>query len=238
MTRGKEIRWQAATLAAAIGLALGSATFGQSDIKRGHDTAPQAEGRTGAPSQRPAEARQSQQQQTVERGVLADFDDLAHVHAELSSFAAAVKTAGLENSLTNGKDYTVFAPTNEALEEKPGKDLDALLEPENREELVSFLRAHIVADEIDLQSPRHADEAKTIDGEAIDIEHDDGVVKIGGARVVNASGIAMGNLKIYAIDDVLARSGTPIEEGQVFNRNSGASAPSRAPRIARNDDGR
>jgi len=222
MTIGNYRSWKATPLAAAIGLALASAAFAQSDIERRHDTSPQVEGRTGAPGQRPTaempRAPQSQQRQTVERGP-ADFDDLAHEHAELSSFAAAVKAAGLENSLTNGKDYTVFAPTNEALEDKPGKDLDALLEPANREELVSFLRAHIVAKEIDLQSPRKVAEAKTIDGETIDIETDDGVVKIGAARVVDANGIAMGNLKIYAIDDVLARSGKPIEEGQVFNRN-------------------
>jgi uncharacterized surface protein with fasciclin (FAS1) repeats len=228
MTIGNNSSRKATMLAAAIGLALAPAAFAQSDIERGHDTAPRTESRIDAPDPRPparaTQARPSQQHQTVERGVPEDFDDLAHTHAELSSFAVALRVAGLENSLTSGKDYTVFAPTNEALEEKPGKDLDTLLEPENREELVSFLRAHIVADEIDLQAPRGVGGAKTIDGESIDIERDDGVVKVDAARVVDAGGIAMGNLKIYAIDDVLARAGKPIEEGQVFNRDPSVGA--------------
>jgi uncharacterized surface protein with fasciclin (FAS1) repeats len=103
---------------------------------------------------------------------------------------------------------------------------------------VSFLRAHIVAEAIDLQSPRNVAAAKTIDGETIDIDRDAGVVKIDDAKVVNASGIAMGNLKIYAIDDVLSRSGKPIEEGQVFNRNSSAVAPGRTPGVAGENDRR
>jgi uncharacterized surface protein with fasciclin (FAS1) repeats len=222
MTVWNDNSWKMTALAAAVGLTLGSAAFAQSDIERRPDTSPQTQPRVDPSGRRqttPApQTRQSQEQQTVERGVPGDFDDLAHEHAELSTFASAVQVAGLENSLTSGKDFTLFAPTNEALEGKPGKDIDALLEPENREELLSFLRAHIVADAIDLQSPRVA-EAKTIDGETIGIDRDEGAVKIDDAKVVNANGIAMGNLKIYAIDDVLARSGKPIEEGQVRNRN-------------------
>jgi uncharacterized surface protein with fasciclin (FAS1) repeats len=234
MTIRHNSSWKTTAVAAAIGLALGSAAVAQSDVDPTPNTFPQTQAQQSPPAQRQATplppSRQSEQ--TVERGTRGELDDLAHEHAELSAFASALKVAGLENSLTNGKEYTVFAPTNEALEEKPGKDIDTLLEPENRDELISFVRAHIVADVIDLQSPRDVAEATTIDGETIDIARDDGVIKIDDAKVVNANGIAMGNLKFYAIDDVLARSGKPIDDEQVFNRNSSALAPGRTPGIA------
>jgi uncharacterized surface protein with fasciclin (FAS1) repeats len=227
MTTWNNSSWKLTGLAAAIAFSCGSAASAQSDVDPSPNTFPQTQAQPSAP--RP-QSRQSEQ--TVERGTTGELDDLANEHSELSAFASALKVAGLENSLTNGKDYTVFAPTNEALDEKPGKDIDTLLKPENRDELISFLRAHIVADVIDLQSPRAASETKTIDGETIDIERDDGVLKVDDARVVNANGITIGNLKFYAIDDVLARSGKSIEEEQVFNRNSSAVAPGRTPGIA------
>jgi uncharacterized surface protein with fasciclin (FAS1) repeats len=225
--------WKWAGLAGAIALALGSAAAAQSDVDPAPNTFPQTQAQPSAPRARQATpaTQIGQSEQSVVRAK-GEFDDLAYEHAELSTFASALKVAGLENSLTNGKDYTVFAPTNEALEDKPGKNIDTLLEPENRDELISFLRAHIVADAIDLQSPRNLPDMKTIDGETIDIERHDGVVKVDDAKVVNANGIAMGNLKFYAIDDVLARNGKPIEEEQVSNRNSSAVAPGRTPGIA------
>jgi uncharacterized surface protein with fasciclin (FAS1) repeats len=210
-----------AALTAAAGLALGSAAYAQSDVDPSHSTFPQTHARRdlGAPSDAPAP--RSQQSQTVPSEGDTEFDDLAHEHAELSVFAAAVKIAGLENSLTNGKDYTVFAPTNEALQQKRGKDIDSLLEPESRAELVSFLRAHIVADAVDLRSPRAPSEVRTVDGETVGIDRDGAVVMVDDARVVNPNGIEIGSLRIYAIDDVLAR-GKPIEEGQVRERGAGA----------------
>lgn len=227
--------WKVTVLAAATAVALGSTAYAQSDVDPSHSTFPQTQSQSDSSRARPATPApqsRSQAQQSVERATKGELDDLAHEHAELSTFASALKVAGLENSLTSGKEFTVFAPTNEALEDKPGKNVDTLLKPENRDELISFLRAHIVAEAIDLQSPRKVSEARTVDGEPIDIEREEGVIKIDDARVVNANGIAMGNLKIYAIDDVLARNGKPIEAEQVLNRNSSAVAPGRTPGIA------
>jgi uncharacterized surface protein with fasciclin (FAS1) repeats len=166
------------------------------------------QGATSVPQTQADRLEQRVEQREGETGAAA-FDRLAAEYPALSKFAAAVKAAGMATSLTDGSQYTLFAPTNEALDDKGGKEIDKLMRPENRDQLVSFLRAHIVAEPIDLQSPRRVPETKTMDGEKIDIDRDqsDGTVKIDDAKVVNTSGIDVGKLKIYPIDDVLSRNG-------------------------------
>lgn len=136
---------------------------------------------------------------------VASFEDVANKQPTLTKFVAALQASGLEKSLTDGKEYTIFAPNNDALADKKGKDIDDLMKPENREDLVGFMRAHIVADVVDLQSPRELASVKTLDGKTVDIERKDGEIEIGDAKVVNANGLDWGNVKVYAIDDVLAR---------------------------------
>src|SRR5690606_39593512 len=62
------------------------------------------------------------------------------------------------------RSYTVFAPTNDAWEQMSGLSKDELMQPENREQLISLLRAHIVADDVDEQMARSLQQAQTIDG--------------------------------------------------------------------------
>jgi len=151
-----------------------------------------------------AEARTQERQ--AQAGSAA-FDKLVQQYPDLSTFAKALRVAGLEDTLTDGSPYTVFAPTNEALAKKGGTKMDELLQPKNHEQLVAFLHAHIVAEPVDLQSPRDLPATKTVDGEKIDIDRDKSTAKIEDAKVVNLNGIDVGNLKIYAIDDVLSKNG-------------------------------
>jgi uncharacterized surface protein with fasciclin (FAS1) repeats len=132
------------------------------------------------------------------------FDKLSTEHDNLATFSKAVKTAGMADSLTAGTQYTVFAPTDEAWEAKTGKNADELMEPANREELVSLLRAHIVADDVDQQMASTIGKAKTIDGGEVDIQAENGELTVGSAKAVDAEGIEMDNLRIYPIDGVLA----------------------------------
>jgi uncharacterized surface protein with fasciclin (FAS1) repeats len=194
-----------AAAAAVIATALAPQAFAQSTLD-----APR-QGATAVPHTQADRLEQRVEQREGEVGAPA-FDRLAAQYPDLSKFAAAVKAGGLAGSLTDGSEYTIFAPTNEALEDKGGKDLDKLMQPQNRDELVSFLHAHIVAEPIDLQSPRRVPETKTMDGETLAIDRDEsggtiGAVKIDDAKVVNTSGISIGQLKIYPIDEVLVRNG-------------------------------
>ncbi|MBN1238489.1 MAG: fasciclin domain-containing protein [Gammaproteobacteria bacterium] len=142
----------------------------------------------------------------------ADLDQLAEENQDISRFIEAIKAAGMEESLTQGTSYTVFAPTDEALEEV---DLEQLMQPENNDQLVSLLRAHIVADDVDAQMARSLGRAQTIDGGTIEISESDGELMIGDASVVEPD-IQQGSLRVHTIDQVLSegRTQTAAAEGQ------------------------
>ena len=201
-------------IAAAVALALGSAAAMAQHSQNGQQ--PQSAQRSAAQQQSAAQAHS----QAGSASAGQTFDKLAQNHANLSTFADAVKAAGLEDSLTSGTKYTVFAPTNKAFESMKGQSVDELMKPENREQLVKILRAHIVADDIDPQQAHQLSQAETIDGNTVDIQSHDGSLMVGDAKVVNDQGFDMGTLRIYPIDDVLAANpqhGSP----SAANRESG-----------------
>ena len=62
---------------------------------------------------------------------------------ELTTFVEALMASEIAAELIEGGDYTVFAPTNEAFEYLPDGRIDALLEPENADELAEILGLHV-----------------------------------------------------------------------------------------------
>ncbi|MEO6965498.1 MAG: fasciclin domain-containing protein [Acidobacteriaceae bacterium] len=62
-----------------------------------------------------------------------------------TTLVAAVKAAGLVDTLEGPGPFTVFAPTNEAFEKLPAGTVDTLLKPENKGQLVKILTYHVVA---------------------------------------------------------------------------------------------
>jgi len=62
-----------------------------------------------------------------------------------TTLVAAVKAAGLVETLEGKGPFTVFAPTNEAFAALPAGTVDTLLKPENKAELVKILECHVVA---------------------------------------------------------------------------------------------
>ncbi len=65
--------------------------------------------------------------------------------ADHTTLVAAVKAAGLVDTLASPGPFTVFAPTNEAFAALPAGTVDTLLMPENKDMLVKVLTAHVVA---------------------------------------------------------------------------------------------
>jgi uncharacterized surface protein with fasciclin (FAS1) repeats len=61
-----------------------------------------------------------------------------------TTLVAAVKAAGLVETLEGAGPFTVFAPTNEAFAKLPKGTVDTLLKPENRDKLVAVLTYHVV----------------------------------------------------------------------------------------------
>ena len=62
-----------------------------------------------------------------------------------TTLVAAVKAAGLVETLQGKGPFTVFAPTNEAFAELPKGTVDTLLKPENKDKLAKILTCHVVA---------------------------------------------------------------------------------------------
>lgn len=61
-----------------------------------------------------------------------------------TTLVAAVKAAGLVDTLEGAGPFTVFAPTNEAFAKLPAGTVDTLLKPENKETLTKILTYHVL----------------------------------------------------------------------------------------------
>jgi uncharacterized surface protein with fasciclin (FAS1) repeats len=66
-----------------------------------------------------------------------------------TTLVAAVKAAGLVETLEGAGPFTVFAPTNEAFNKLPAGTVDNLLKPENKDKLTAVLTYHVIAGRID-----------------------------------------------------------------------------------------
>src|SRR5271156_1715277 len=65
-----------------------------------------------------------------------------------TTLVAAVKAAGLVETLEGPGPFTVFAPTNEAFAKLPAGTVDSLLMPDNKDQLVKILTYHVVAGKV------------------------------------------------------------------------------------------
>jgi len=74
-----------------------------------------------------------------------DIVDNAINSADHTTLVAAVKAAGLVDTLKGTGPFTVFAPTDEAFAKLPTGTVDTLLKPENKETLTKVLTYHVVA---------------------------------------------------------------------------------------------
>ena len=81
-----------------------------------------------------------------------------------TTLVAAVKAAGLVETLQGNGPFTVFAPTNEAFNMLPSGTVDNLLKPENKGTLTSVLTYHVVAGKLDAKALM--DKIKTSGGSA------------------------------------------------------------------------
>jgi uncharacterized surface protein with fasciclin (FAS1) repeats len=78
-----------------------------------------------------------------------DIVDNAVNSKDHTTLVAAVKAAGLVDTLKGAGPFTVFAPTNAAFEKLPAGTVDMLLKPENKDKLKTILTYHVVAGKLD-----------------------------------------------------------------------------------------
>jgi uncharacterized surface protein with fasciclin (FAS1) repeats len=127
--------------------------------------------------------------------------DVAAGAPQFSTLVAAVKAAGLVDTLSGAGPFTVFAPTNDAFAKLPAGTVDTLLKPENRSKLRAVLLYHVVAGTIKSSDLKDGD-VKTANGEPVKVDLAGGMIKINTATVTKAD-IPASNGVIHAIDTVL-----------------------------------
>lgn len=123
---------------------------------------------------------------------------------EAGTFAtliAAIKAAGLLETLAGKGPFTVFAPTEAAFKKLPAGTLDMLLKPENKEKLISVLTHHVVNGKANAATVTGKKEWKTVEGSSVETSSS------GGAKIDNANitqtDIECSNGYIHVVDAVL-----------------------------------
>jgi uncharacterized surface protein with fasciclin (FAS1) repeats len=131
-----------------------------------------------------------------------DIVDTAVAAGDFNTLAAALEAAGLVDTLKGDGPFTVFAPTDEAFSKLPEGTVETLLKPENLEQLTAILTYHVVPGEVKAEQVVGLKEAKTVNGQMVDISMDGSAVMIDGAKVT-AADIMATNGVIHVIDTVI-----------------------------------
>ena len=132
-----------------------------------------------------------------------DIIDNAVNSSEHTTLVAAVKAAGLVETLKGPGPFTVFAPTDAAFAALPAGTVETLLKPENKAKLVSILTYHVLPGRVmsaDIAGKKL--NPKTVEGQALAIDASGAAVKVNDATVTKAD-IGADNGVIHVIDKVL-----------------------------------
>ena len=131
-----------------------------------------------------------------------------------TTLVAAVKAAGLVDTLQSPGPFTVFAPTNEAFAKLPAGTVDTLLKPENKKTLTNVLTYHVVAGRMSAKDLMDAVKKgggkatlKTVEGANLTVAEKDGKLWItdakGDTAQVTIRNVNQSNGVIHVIDTVL-----------------------------------
>jgi uncharacterized surface protein with fasciclin (FAS1) repeats len=154
----------------------------------------------------------SAQEKTVMVGGAAMFPSKNIIQNAVNSkdhttLVAAVKAAGLVDTLEGKGPFTVFAPTNAAFGKLPAGTVDNLVKPENKPTLTKILTYHVVPGRLEASDLTDGKKLKTAEGEELTVKKADGKVMIvdakGGTSTVTISNVHQSNGVIHVVDTVL-----------------------------------
>ncbi len=134
-----------------------------------------------------------------------DVVDTAIQADGFDTLVSLVQQAGLVETLKGEGPFTIFAPTDEAFAALPEETLNALTNPDNRDQLIDVLTYHVVPGNVMAAQVTQIDEAATVQGQSIGISVEDGAVMLNGqntAQVIQTD-ITASNGVIHVIDTVL-----------------------------------
>ncbi|MFI5453150.1 fasciclin domain-containing protein [Pedobacter sp. UC225_61] len=119
-----------------------------------------------------------------------------------TTLVAAVKQAGLVETLSGTGPFTVFAPTNEAFAKVPAATLTDLMKPAMKADLTKILTYHVVPGALKSSDLKDGQELTTVQGGKLKVSIKDGKVMINGANVTIAD-VVSSNGVTHVIDGVL-----------------------------------
>lgn len=143
-----------------------------------------------------------------------DIIDNAVNSADHTTLVAAVKAAGLVDTLKGPGPFTVFAPTNAAFAKLPAGTVDSLLKPENKDTLSKILTYHVVAGRLSaadikkmIKEGHGKAELKTVSGGTLTATMQGNMIVLkdekGGMSTVTQSNVFQSNGVIQVVDSVL-----------------------------------
>jgi uncharacterized surface protein with fasciclin (FAS1) repeats len=127
--------------------------------------------------------------------------DIAAGSPDHTTLVAAVKAAGLAETLSGEGPFTVFAPTNAAFAKLPAGTVESLLKPENKAKLAAILTYHVVPAKVMAADVKSGD-APSVNGKKLNLKTGSKGVMVNNAKVT-AADMAGSNGVIHSIDTVL-----------------------------------
>lgn len=143
-----------------------------------------------------------------------DVVDIAAGSKDHTTLVAAVKAAGLVETLKGKGPFTVFAPTNAAFNKLPAGTVETLLKPENKQTLAKILTYHVISGNLKaadviaaVKKGKGKAVFKTVQGEDLTVTLENGKVILtdakGGKAMVTATDLTGSNGVVHVIDTVV-----------------------------------
>ncbi len=132
-----------------------------------------------------------------------DIVDNAVNSKDHTTVVAAVKAAGLVETLKGDGPFTVFAPTNEAFAKLPSGTVETLLKPENKTKLTGVLTYHVVPGAYRAADLKDGMTLKTVNGQMLTFSMKDGKWWINNSAMVTIGDVISSNGVTHVIDTVL-----------------------------------
>jgi uncharacterized surface protein with fasciclin (FAS1) repeats len=132
-----------------------------------------------------------------------DIVDNALGSNDHTTLVAAVKAAGLVETLKGAGPFTVFAPTNEAFTKLPAGTVDTLVMPENKAKLTSILTYHVVPGVYRSSDLTEGMTLKTVNGQMLTFSMKDGKWWINNSAMIDIADVISSNGVTHVVDTVL-----------------------------------
>lgn len=160
-----------------------------------------------------------------------DIVETALNNGQFNTLVAALQAAGLTETLKGAGPFTVFAPTDAAFKKLPPGTLEALLKPENKQQLVELLTYHVLSGTLMAKDVKGKTATPTtVEGDALAIDGTRKAVMVDNATITKTD-VPASNGVIHVIDTVLLPKSLTAAAPPAAEPAAGSASPP-APRAA------